>query len=537
MTRRIADIASYQGALTPTAVRAAGIAAVNLKVSHGLGQTHVHPNVAGWALNAPMADLGVCTFHYLTGEAPGEAQAEYAYSRIVALGLTYGTAHQMDTEADAPWAVIAAYAERMQTLLGRPIALYTGDWWWNAKGRGWSGAAAVPYLWAAPNAGYLKAYPGDTSAAWAAGYGGWPILSVMQYAVTSIGGIDVSMSAIRDEAVWTALTKGRSGMSYAPQPLKDARTFWLTTVPTLDPLAVGIIGDDSHAASGTSYHLGKDALKSTSYSIVESARDKNGLTNAAAALDVGYFTIKVGTKTYTLRDYNRWLIAQCEAHAPDTLDIREVIYSLDGKVVKRWDRLGIRTTGDSSHLQHTHKSYFRDSENRDKTALERRWFTEIGYLEGDDMNAAEMTAWAKSPEGKTALAQAFLTYDPGTDANGKVLPGGITNYGADAAINPTIGAAYALTRAQVASIVAGQVRDQVDAVGKAVALILTNVQADDGDKAQILAALDAAASALPAEVLAELGDAGQTDEQVAAALHAALGSRAAAVGAMLARGA
>jgi glycosyl hydrolase family 25 len=385
VTRYLLDIAVYQGKLTPAMVKAGGFSAVNLKVSHGLGQKSVHPNIAGWARDAPAAGLGVCTFHYLTGEAPGDAQAEYAYSRIAALGLTYGTAHQLDTEADASWSVIEAYAARMQTLLGRPIVLYTGDWWWTAKGRGWNGASAVPYLWSAPNAGYLGKYPGDTSAHWKAGYGGWSVLSVMQYAVKPLAGIDVSMSAIRDETVWSALTKGRDGMSYPPQELKDARAFWLATVPSLDPLAVGIVGDDSHAKSGTSYHLGKDALKDGAYSVVESSRDRKGLTNAAAALDVGYFEITVAGRKYTLRDYNRWLIAQCEAGAPDTLDIREVIYSLDGKTVHRWDRLKIRTSGDISHTGHTHHSYYRDSETRDKTALFRRWFTEIGHLQGDDM--------------------------------------------------------------------------------------------------------------------------------------------------------
>jgi hypothetical protein len=41
-----------------------------------------------------------------------------------------------------------------------------------------------------------------------------------------------------------------------------------------------------------------------------------------------------------------------------------MIYTPDGKTVARWDRLGKRSTGDSSHLWHTHLSFFRDSEGR-----------------------------------------------------------------------------------------------------------------------------------------------------------------------------
>ena len=61
-------------------------------------------------------------------------------------------------------------------------------------------------------------------------------------------------------------------------------------------------------------------------------------------------------------------------------DLREIIYSPDGKVVRRWDRLGKRSSGDDSHLWHTHFSFFRDSTkaDRDQTPLFRRYLTGIG---------------------------------------------------------------------------------------------------------------------------------------------------------------
>lgn len=424
MTRFLLDVASYQGDLSPADVKRAGFTAVNLKISHGLGRgaktlpvvvdaqrqvsrainaSTVHPLVSWWVSQARELGLDISTFHYFTADASGTDQANYAFSRLKLLRLENGTAHQLDVEsAIVPdFAEVRAYLSRMTELLGRPVALYTGDWWWTAR-PAWNVSDLTPYLWAAPNPGYPGTYPGDTSPQWRAGYGGWPVLSVMQYAVAALsfpdgtsGTIKVSKSAIRDDAVWRALTLGRTGMSYPPATLLAARTLYIDCLAQagfrIAPAAVGIVGDDSHANSGTSYHLGKDALKPNAYSIVESSRDRKGLTNAAMGIDYGWFEITVKGRTHNLRTFSAWLVAECKAGAADTLDIREVIYSLDGKTVKRWDRLGIRTTGDISHTGHTHESWFRDSEGRDKTAHLRRYFTEIGVLESD-VSEAEVTA-------------------------------------------------------------------------------------------------------------------------------------------------
>ncbi len=183
-------------------------------------------------------------------------------------------------------------------------------------------------------------------------------------------------------------------MSFAPATILAVRRLIQVHVPQLSAVELGIVGDDAHANSGTSYHLGADALKPSAYSIVESPRDRNGLSDAASALDVGWFAIVVKGKTWTLRDLSSWLVGQCRTGAPDTGDIREIIYSPDGKIVKRWDRLGIRSSGDDSHLTHTHISWHRDSERRDKTALFTRWFQYIGAIDTpeDDMTEAELIA-------------------------------------------------------------------------------------------------------------------------------------------------
>ncbi|WP_230414790.1 peptidoglycan-binding domain-containing protein [Micromonospora tarapacensis] len=150
----------------------------------------------------------------------------------------------------------------------------------------------------------------------------------------------------------------------------------------LEPNEVGIVGDANHRGG---YHCGSDRVVTNDYSVVESSRDRNGLTLDAAALDVGTFRVSSGGRNHNLFTFSIWCVAQCVANAPDTRDIREIIYSPDGKVVKRWDRLGRRSTGDRSHLWHTHFSFFRDSikANRDQRPLFRRYFVHIGLLEDD----------------------------------------------------------------------------------------------------------------------------------------------------------
>lgn len=173
-------------------------------------------------------------------------------------------------------------------------------------------------------------------------------------------------------------------------------------VTIIDPLGdpvweVGIVPDADHVGG---YHCGSDRVRRVDgiirdYSVNESSRDRLGLTLHAAALDIGRFAVRTRLGTFDLRHFSRWLVAQCVAGTRDTRDSREVIYSPDGKVVRRWDRLGRRTSGDSSHLSHTHISYHRDAikAGRDQTVLIRRYLTKIGLLE-DDMPTADEIARA-----------------------------------------------------------------------------------------------------------------------------------------------
>lgn len=205
---RLVDLASYQEGISLPAVLAAGFTAVNIKLTQG--------NWYRWTAGKAYADsarnlgMGISTFSWIDNSASGANQAAYAYQQLQAIGGPDGVAHQCDCEDSARPATFAIwrdYVNWWQDKLGRPIANYTGDWWWQP--RGWTGNTVTPYLWAGPNNGYLPSYPGDTSTHWLAGYGGWPEYSLLQYAVQSVsgaGGGNLSKTAIRDPQVWAALT-------------------------------------------------------------------------------------------------------------------------------------------------------------------------------------------------------------------------------------------------------------------------------------------------------------------------------------------
>jgi hypothetical protein len=187
-------------------------------------------------------------------------------------------------------------------------------------------------------------------------------------------------------------------MTTAPQNLKDVRSLLLTHlnidpdtawIDDLEPAEVGIVGDSAHRGG---YHCGEDQIVNNDYSVYESSRDRNSLTLDAAALDVGLFSVQSRGVTHNLYTFNRWIVGECVANAPDTRDIREVIYSFDGKLVRRFDRLRLRGTGDNSHLWHTHFSFFRDAikAGRDQTPLFRRYLVHIGLIRSEMLDNADI---------------------------------------------------------------------------------------------------------------------------------------------------
>lgn len=149
--------------------------------------------------------------------------------------------------------------------------------------------------------------------------------------------------------------------------------------------ALGIVGDDAHKRVGTSYHLGEDDLKmwKDPYS-ARIARDRAGLTNGAAAFDIGTFSKTYANgRTANLRSLSVWLVQQCQRGTADTRWIREVIYTDNGKRVLRYDAYRgqasapVAGEADDSHLWHTHVSGWRDCEHVDKTAVWKRYAAEV----------------------------------------------------------------------------------------------------------------------------------------------------------------
>jgi hypothetical protein len=259
VTIHIADIASYQEGLTLADLQHAGFTGVNVKISHELGIKSVHPDAHRYVRDARAMGIGVSTFHWLTGRAPGRDQAAFAYSQMQQLpGGTAGLAHVVDVESTVHPPTAAQWLEycvTMQHLLGRPIATYTGDWWWLDHMAGVVGPTASPWLWSAPRAGYLRDYPGDAASdAWR-GYAGWPYLAVMQYRVDVVAGINVSQSAIRDPLVWDAM-RGVSAMAWENTEASESLLAEFNYLaPGRDKASDGTIGDAAHKASSSDHNV------------------------------------------------------------------------------------------------------------------------------------------------------------------------------------------------------------------------------------------------------------------------------------------
>ena len=165
-------------------------------------------------------------------------------------------------------------------------------------------------------------------------------------------------------------------MTYAPASLKALANYWVAQ----GGVNSGIVGDAAHQRRA-SYHNGQDAIDKygrtalDDYSI-RHVRDREPyLTNAASAIDLG----RLDGSLVALHSFSRWLVAEALQDPEAYRDVREVIYSPDGQTVQRYSGVdgAIHTgpgNGDNSHLWHTHISFFRDSEKRDKRPLFEGYF-------------------------------------------------------------------------------------------------------------------------------------------------------------------
>jgi glycosyl hydrolase family 25 len=223
---RLVDVSRYQvertNPLDLAAAKTAGYAIANIALTGGRGYTS-GPWAQTYTDRARTLDMGVSTYHWLDGRTTGAAQAAAQLARMRTMfgtGLG-GFAHIVDIEETGgngitppTWAHVRDYVTAMQNALGRHIAIYSGRWWWAP--RDWPGATLTPWLMGAPMTGYLHATPSATSAAWAATYGGWDQLAIMQWGVAPLPGTgDCSLSVIRDHGIWADLTGGDTLMPAA----------------------------------------------------------------------------------------------------------------------------------------------------------------------------------------------------------------------------------------------------------------------------------------------------------------------------------
>jgi hypothetical protein len=174
-------------------------------------------------------------------------------------------------------------------------------------------------------------------------------------------------------------------MTTTPADLLAIRAYLLPRTG-LDANGLGI---QHFSPDGGGYHEGNDLLgqagrRDSDYSKRESPRDRPG-TNDASGIDIGDFNH--GGRT--LHGLTVFLLARCAAGDPRCHEIREIIYSLDGVTVHRYDALGIRSTGDSSHLYHDHVSFFRDSLGRRDRADNFLGLLVEFFDGGDDMTPEE----------------------------------------------------------------------------------------------------------------------------------------------------
>lgn len=349
MTSYLVDVASYQGALTVEDCIRAGFDVINLKISHGLTQRSVHPDIAGLVSDATHAGLDICTFHFLTGDVSGEIQASYAFHRMQVLGLIPGTVHVVDVETNpvgpnANEAIVRAYLNKMQWALDRPVMVYTGDHFW--KPRGWNLSDLTPYLHAAPNAGYLGDYPGDSSPHWTAKYGGWEELAVMQYAVQPLepgGTIKVSKSAIRDQRVWAALKGGEPVASWILIEAGKSlfRDFDLLA-PSREKASDGSVGNLAHQQSVSDHN--PDETGSVPISDADNI-------NEVHAIDVDK---DLRESDLTMEKVVQFLLGRCRSGAERRLRyiiFNKRIWSASSDWVQK------PYTGANDHSQHAHFSF------------------------------------------------------------------------------------------------------------------------------------------------------------------------------------
>lgn len=236
----------------------------------------------------------------------------------------------------------------------------------------------------------------------------------------------------------------RLPVTFAPPDLQAVQSYAQSRTGQ-DLNSLGIVGDTSHQSTG-GYHVGNDVLKAidscpgpacslSDYSYADArAVSANGLGRDLAAPGVlagdddAASAFDMGGGFSRFLEFNAWMRDKLLTDDPRAVDIREMIYTVDGLTVHRIDRTGRQPdSGDSSHLFHTHFSFFRDSlgrRDRDDNflGLLKEFFGDVPVpsTEEDDMaleptlveiqptNKTTSVAWSQKAAGVYAYDNMFL---------------------------------------------------------------------------------------------------------------------------------
>jgi hypothetical protein len=177
---------TYQRGISFPTLRAQGYTFAAVKASEGTG--FVGPQFLAWIPQIRAAGLIPGAYHWIK-RGNGAQQAQFFYNLVRQVGGPEGMLIQLDCEDDATLSDVDAWAAEWRRLSGNhPFLIYSGAWWWGA--RGWDGTHITPYLW---HSHYLTAdtdtipdNPAEFAARvpaswWVPGYGGWSTTTLLQF--------------------------------------------------------------------------------------------------------------------------------------------------------------------------------------------------------------------------------------------------------------------------------------------------------------------------------------------------------------------